>query len=182
MTTERVTECLKQLKAKNCEGYDRLPLRVLKDGAPFLVKPLSALFKKIYETKEIPEQWKISKVIPLLKKGNKQEISNYRPISNLCSTSKVFEKLIQQRLQEIAKENDLDLTGIEQHGFKKERSTITAALTLQSLIAREMDEDGYAAMASLDFSAAFDLVNLDLLLKRMRRMGIPEDVVQLLEV
>ena len=68
MTAERVTECLKELKTKNCEGYDRLPLRILKDGAPVLSKPLSTLFHKIYETKEIPEQWKISKVIPLLKK------------------------------------------------------------------------------------------------------------------
>ena len=104
MTAERVTECIKELKTKNCEGYDRLPLRILKDGAPVLSKPLSTLFRKIYETKEIPEQWKISKVIPLLKKGNKQELKNYRPISNLCSTSKIFEKLILKRLEEIAKE------------------------------------------------------------------------------
>ena len=182
MTADQVTECLKELKTKNCEGYDRLPLRILKDGAPVLAKPLSILFQKIYETKEIPEQWKISKVIPLLKKGNKEEIKNYRPISNLCSISKIFEKLILKRLEEIAKENNIDISGTEQHGFKKNRSTITAGLTLQSLIAREMDTNGFAAMASLDLSAAFDLVNLDLLLRRMRRMGIPEDVVKLLEV
>jgi hypothetical protein len=182
MTPERVEECLKNLKTKNCEGPDRLPLRVLKDGAMILAKPLSVLFHKIYERKEIPEQWKVSKVIPLHKKGKKEDIENYRPIANLCSITKVFEKLILLRLEEIEKENNIDLTGYEQHGFKKKRSTVTAGLTLQTIIAREMDMDSYVAMSSLDLSAAFDLVNLDLLMKRLKIMGIPGDLLQLLEV
>jgi hypothetical protein len=153
---------LKNLKSKNCEGPDRLPLRILKDGATVLSRPLSVLFHKIYERKEIPEQWKVSKVIPLHKKGKKEDIENYRPISNLCSITKVFEKLILLRLEEIEKENGIDLTGYEQHGFKKKRSTITAGLTIHSIIAREMDTDCYVAMSSLDLTAAFDLVNLDL--------------------
>ena len=45
-----------------------------------------------------------------------------------------------------------------------------------------MDEDGYAAMSSLDLSAAFDIVNLDLLMKRLKKMGIPNDIIQLLEL
>jgi hypothetical protein len=182
MTPERVEECLKNLKSKNCEGPDRLPLRILKDGAMALAKPLSVLFHKVYEKKEIPEQWKVSKVIPLHKKGKKEDINNYRPISNLCSITKVFERLILLRLEEIEKENGIDLTGYKQHGFKKKRSTVTAGLTLQSIIAREMDKDCYVAMSSLDLSAAFDLVNLNLLIKRLRIMGIPNDLIQLLEI
>ena len=57
-----------------------------------------------------------------------------------------------------------------------------AGLTLQSIIAREMDMDAYVACSSLDLSAAFDLVNLDLLVKRLRIMGIPDDVILLLEI
>ena len=124
-------------KTKNCKGFDRIPLRILKDGAFVIGKPLSVLFHKIYEAKKIPEQWKVAKIIPLHKKGNKQDITNYRPISNLCAVSKVFEKLILKRLQKIEKENNLDLTGEQQHGFKKNRSTITAGLTLQSIISRK---------------------------------------------
>ena len=182
MTLERITECLNEMKIKNCEGYDRIPLRVLKEGAQVLAKPLAILFNKIYETKEIPEQWKISKIIPLHKKGKKEDVSNYRPISNLCSMSKVYEKLILKRFEDIEKENNVDLTGREQHGFKKNKSTITATLTLQSIISRGLDRNEYAAMSSLDLSAAFDLVNLDLLLKRLKIMGLPNDVLSLLEV
>jgi hypothetical protein len=182
MTEDAVTECLRELKTKNCEGFDRIPMRILKDGAPVLGRPLSILFNKIYVTKTIPEQWKIAKIIPLHKKGNKRDLANYRPISNLCSTSKVFEKLILKRLESIAEENNVDLTGEQQHGFKKNRSTITAGLTLQSIISRSLDKDDYAVMSSLDLSAAFDLVNLNLLLERLKIMGIPKDLTQLLEV
>jgi hypothetical protein len=144
-------------------------MRILKDGASILRNPLSDLFEKIYKKKEIPEQWKVAKIIPLHKKGNKHDVANYRPISNLCSVSKVFEKLIQKRLEKIGEDNNVDITGEQQHGFKKNRSTITAGLTIQSLISREMDEDKFVVMSSLDLSAAFDLVNLDLLLKRLKK-------------
>ena len=182
MTHERVVECLKEIKVKNSEGYDRIPMRILNEGAEVLGYPLSVLFNKIYEQNVIPEQWKVAKVLPLHKKGDREEVNNYRPISNLCSTSKIFEKLILRRLEEIGKENNIDLTGKEQHGFKKNRSTVTASLTLQSLIARILDENGYAAMSSLDLSAAFDLVNLDLLLERLKIMGIPKDLLRLLKI
>ena len=57
--------------------------------------------------------------------GDIKNIENYRPIANLCSTSKIFEKLILQRILEIKDENQCDLTGQNQHGFKKNRSTAT---------------------------------------------------------
>ena len=76
----------------------------------------------MYTEKNLPEQWKTAKTIPLYKKGAKDEISNYRPISNLCTMSKIFEKLILQHLLKISKENYVDLTGDSQHGFKQDRS------------------------------------------------------------
>ena len=87
-------------------------------------KPLSRLFQLIYDTKEVPEQWKIAKVIPTHKKGTKDNVENYRPISNLCAMSKIYEKLILGHLWELADSENIDLTAKNQHGFKKERSTV----------------------------------------------------------
>ena len=50
---------------------------------------------------EIPEQWRLSKVTPVHKKGDKSKVSNYRPVANLCAASKIYERLILQRIQEI---------------------------------------------------------------------------------
>ena len=113
-------------------------------------------------------------------KGDKNKIENYRPILNLCSCSKIFEKLILLRIQSLEKTHNLDLTGKSQHGFKRKHSTATAGLQIQSLIARATDGDMYSLMASLDLSAVFDVVNVDLLLKRLKIIGLPHDIIDLL--
>ena len=118
----------------------------------------------------------MSKITPIHKKGDKNNIKNYRPISNLCSMSKIFEKLIMQRIIEIEDFNNVDLTGRKQHGFKRKRSTSTAGLELQSEIARALDSNQYTLMASLDLSSAFDIVNVDLLMERLKIVGLPEDI------
>ena len=77
--------------------------------------------------------------------------------------------------------NNLDLTGKQQHGFKKTKSTATAGILLQSIISRAADNDNFAIMASLDLSAAFDLINVDLLIKRLRLIGLPRDLINLVK-
>jgi hypothetical protein len=181
VTEKNILDAISSLKTKNCEGYDRIPQRILIDGAKFFIVPFMALFNQIYETKEIPEQWLVAKVMPIFKKGNVNQVENYRPVANLCSTSKIFEKLILQRLNQIEFENLIDLTNKSQHGFKKNHSTNSAALMLQSVLASALDENKYALMSSLDLSAAFDVVNVKLLLKRLRILGLPDDVVVLID-
>ena len=183
MGESQVLECVKSLKNKNSEGYDRIPQRILVDGAEALALPLSTLFNKIYHQRTIPGQWLVSKTIPIYKnKGDKKAIDNYRPIANLCSASKIFEKLILKRIIAIGEGNGIDLTNKNQHGFKKAKSTTTLSLELQSLIARALDEDKTVLVSSLDLSSAFDVVNVKLLLKRMRIIGLPEDIIELVAV
>ena len=182
MQESDVETAINSLKNKNCEGHDRIPVRILADGKLLLLKPLTQLFRKIYQTRQIPEQWLISKIIPIHKKGQMKNVENYRPIANLCSCSKIFEKLILQRIRKLEFDNKIDLTGKSQHGFKPKHSTLTAGLKLQTLITRAVDEDMYALMASLDLSAAFDVVNVELLLKRLNIIGLPSDVIDLVSV
>jgi uncharacterized protein YkuJ len=180
-TEEKVFEVMNNLKDKSSYGFDNIPVKVLRDAHQILAKPYHKLLNKIYHQNIIPEQWKTSRILPLHKKGKKNLIENYRPISNLCAGSKMFEKLILTRILEIEEQAGISLTGDNQHGFKKGRSTITASLEIQSRVAALMDQDQYVAVASLDLSAAFDVVNVDLLLIRLKKMGLPTDVISLLE-
>jgi len=180
-TYEKILKTMQSLKSKKCYGYDNIPLLVLKDGAQILAEPFTSLFKMIYQSGIIPDQWKISRTIPLYKKGNKNDMNSYRPISNLCSASKIFERMMLNRLTDIEDKNAIDLTGLAQHGFKKGRSTVTALKQIQSQIARSIDQGDYVAMGSLDLSAAFDVVNVELLMKRLTTLGLPTDWLHLLE-
>ena len=172
---------LKNLPNKNCSGYDRIPLIFYKDAANILAPTIFDLMNKIWVTETIPEIWKVTKTTPLHKKGKKSNVDNYRPISNLCSLAKIFEKLILLKLEKIADKNNIDLTGTFQHGFKKNHSTITALLSIQNKISNALDNNNYAVMTSLDLSAAFDVVDHNLLIKRLEQMGLPKKIVNLIK-
>ncbi len=176
-----VWECIKTLKGKNSEGFNRIPQRILVDGAEVIIKPLSGLFKHIYRTGKVQDQWLIAKTIPVYKnKGQTSDINNYRPIANLCSASKIFKKLILKRILEIQDTAGIDFTNKHQHGFKRKSSTTTLMAVLQSQIARALEGEDFVMVASLDLSSAFDLVDIELLMKCLTMVGLPADVLQLI--
>ena len=110
MTPVAIREIMGSMKIKNSEGYDRIPQRILLDGAECLNSTLSGLFKRIYYQKSVPGQWLVSKTMPIFKsKGSINDIENYRPISNLCSSSKILEKLILKRILDIEEKHGIDL-------------------------------------------------------------------------
>ena len=144
MTKDDIMSCIKMLKIKNCEGYDRIPQRVLIDGIDLLIDPLTKLFSMIYRDCTIPGQWLVAKITPIHKKGSIQSIENYRPVAGLCSGSKIFERLILKRIAALELLHGVELVGSQQHGFRKGKSTATAGLTLEYIISRALDEDNYA--------------------------------------
>jgi hypothetical protein len=78
-------------------------------------------------------------------KTDKKNIENYRPIANLCSVSKVFEKQILKCIQEIQTENTSDITGENQRGLKQKRSISSREISMQ----REGDVTACAAVNQL---------------------------------
>ena len=87
-----VREVLKEMRASKSFGPDRIPMTFYHDGNEQLTVNLSQLFQKIYQEMKIPDQWKCSRILPLLKKGYRTQFANYRPIANNCSVAKIFEK------------------------------------------------------------------------------------------
>ena len=170
-TEKDVLKSLHLSKSKKSCGHDEIPMLLVKDGAEVLAPFLADLFNMCMKDSWFPEDWKIAKVIPIYKKGGRNEVKNYRPVSNLCSLSKVFERCVLMRI------NDLNLEDEAQHGFRANHGTVTAALEIQHHIATALDNRKKVAMYTVDMSAAFDLLRpdildrkLELLSPRMRRM------------
>jgi hypothetical protein len=114
---------MKSLKRKNSEGFDRIPQRVLADGMEYLINLFTKLFALICKEIKIPDQWKVARTIPVFKnKGPVNDLKSNRPIAYLCSSTKIFEKLILKRIMDLQDKNEVDLTGQNQHGLKKKRS------------------------------------------------------------
>jgi len=155
---------LKATKSKKCFGIDKLPLRVVKDFASIYIQDTLNLFNNI-AAKGMPEDWRTARVLPLLKKGNRLDINNYRPISNLVSFGKLYEKLVLNKIED----ETLDMEGQWQHGFRRNHSTLTACLQLQSYIAAGINARKIVAVYSIDLSAAFDLLRADILIEDLNK-------------
>jgi hypothetical protein len=98
----------------------------LKDGASELCVIVTTLMFKIFEEERTPEQWKVARIFPFFKKRDKEKKSN------LCSFTKVYEKLLLHWFQKIQEKENVDLKGSSQYGFKKNFSTETASLEIQT--------------------------------------------------
>lgn len=117
-----------------------------------------------------PAKMQIAKVIALFKKGNKTEISNYRPISILPTFSKGLEKIIFRRISDFLEKHSL-LTHC-QYAFRSGRSTQLALLEQKELILRNIELKQLTLGILIDFSKAFDSVDHELLLKKLEYYGI----------
>lgn len=113
-------------------------------------------------------------VTPLHKAGPKDKVEQYRPISNLSSCSKLFERVILGRLINLG-----ELDGEFKHGFKKNRITTAPMLELQDYVAGELDKNRIVGTYSLDLSAAFDLLRPDLLFEQMQDI-LPDELPYIL--
>jgi len=91
-STYEIEEIIKSLKTKNTCGYDEISNWIIKLTAPFIISPLTYICNAVLSTAVFPGRLKYAIVKPIFKKGNKQEISNCRPISLLTSFSKIIGK------------------------------------------------------------------------------------------
>ena len=97
MTTHEVQNNIKKLKNKSC-SFNDIPIEILKTILIPLSTLLCFIFNMCFDEGSYPSILKQAHVIPAFKSGNKTDVSNYRPISNLLTINKIFEKLIYVRI------------------------------------------------------------------------------------
>lgn len=167
--TER--DILKELKKLNtCKGPgpDGLPPHFIRQCAKYLSLPLKLIFNKSLMSSKFPTQWKIAHVVPIFKKGEPNDVKNYRPISLLSIFSKLFESLICPVLTSLIKTQ----LATQQHGFCTNKSTTTNLVHYINDISRSVDSGVQVDSIYTDFSSAFDKVNHVLLLQKLANYGM----------
>ena len=159
---------LSSLKTDSGPGPDGIPPTLLKSLSFILSRPLFHIFNCSLATSTFPNFWKVSFLTPIHKTGDRSLATNYRPISILSVIPKVFESLFCDFLSPI-----LDpVLNDHQFGFRPRRSTEGNLLTHIDYLSNALENGHQVDTIYTDFSKAFDRVSHDILLNKLRVLGL----------
>ena len=165
-----------------CCHLDPIPTSLLKTSLDILLPSITLMINASITESKFPPTWKTATVTPLLKKptADVEDMSNYRPVSNLAYMSKLAEKVVLQQI-----DNHLTTQSLHQpnqSAYRKNHSTETALVKIQNDILLEMDQKKCVLLVLLDMSAAFDTVDHSILLTRLKcDFGIANSASSLLQ-
>lgn len=170
VTVQEVISTIRSLNNSSSRDIDEIQIKPVKYVADVIAPVLTNIFNMCLTTSIFPVKLQVAKVVVLFKKGNRNELGNYRPVSILPIFSKVFEKIIHCRVLNFIETSNV-LTPY-QFGFRKNMSTELALLHQKEYILTQFENKKIVVGLFVDFSKAFDLVNHEVLLNKLDIYGV----------
>ena len=167
---------LESITTNKASGGDRIPVelfQILKDDT---VKVLHSICQQIWKTQQWPQNWKRAVFIPIPKKGNDKECSNYRTIALISHAAKAMLKILQARLQQYVNHELPDV----QAGFRKGRGTRGQMANIRWIMEKTREFQKNIYFCFTDYAKAFDCVDHNKLWTILKEMGIPDHLTCLL--
>lgn len=175
ISKEKVQKFLKNIDITKATGCDNIGPRLLKIAAPFIADSITYICNQSIRNSQFPDTWKKAKVTPLHKNGPGDDINNYRPISILPVVSKVLEKHIHDSLMTFLTEHHL--LHKTQSGFRPSHSCETALVGMVCQWLESINQGSLIGAVMVDFKKAFDLVDHEILLKKLRHYRLTDQTV-----
>jgi hypothetical protein len=165
LTFSEILEACKELESKTSLDFEGLSLHFVKKIILSIHAPILHVFRLSLSSGVVPSQFKIAKVVPVFKNGDKTNPDNYRPISLLSSFSKILEKVVSIRLCSFLEEEKI-LSKL-QFGFRKSHSTVHAMVHFLNNLSVNLNAKKHTVAIFCDLRKAFDTVEHSILLKKM---------------
>ena len=176
ITQEIVESHLNKINTSKAAGPDNLHAKVLSELKYQISLPLSIIFSRSLSESKIPQDWKLANIKPLHKKGSKNLVSNYRPVSLTAICGKLMEKIIRNAI--IKYMEDHNLLSKDQHGFRTGRSCVTQLLEIMELWTKFMENGLTVDCVYLDYAKAFDKVPHLRLINKLKAYGISGNMIE----
>ena len=156
ISQEEIKKASKKLNPNKACALDSIINEYLKESMNVILQPLQNLFNYTLDKKSFPRQWAKGVIIPIYKKGDPNEPSNYRGITLVSCLGKLFTIIVNERLKKWALQNDIITDA--QFGFKADYSTVDAIFILDSFINKMIKNKKKLYCAFIDLKRAFDSV------------------------
>ena len=177
LTHSEIICAIKKLDHNKSSGSDHVSPAYLIHCAELLALPLEKIYNESLKTGIFPIKWKIAKIVPIFKSGDKTNVKNYRPISILSVFGKILESLVYQNLFHYFKQ----MFNVHQHGFINGRSTCTNLVNFCEMLIDAVDKRNRVDVIYTDFSKAFDLVPTSVLLQKLSSYGVVNSLLNWLK-
>ncbi len=166
-TNKDIQNSLKKQQASKPMGFDNISAQFIKSHETILTPILTNIFNSLLQEGQMPEILKTTLILPLYKgRGSKNDISSYRPISILSSIAKVLENAVYQKMMDFL--DSPNKLNEQQHGYRRNRSTMTAVLLLTEAIRHAGDKKLFTVVSFIDFSSAFCCLIYPILFKNLQ--------------
>ena len=176
--TDKLSGQLKKINPKKASGPGSGTAKefsILRDD---VIDGLEIVYNKSRQSNIYPDMWKLARVKTVHKKGKKDEVTNYRPLSILSIPGKLLQGQICDTIDNQINENRL--ISEKQWGFRKGRSTEGLLLKLTETWKAEIDKGFTIGVVFIDFQKAFDTVSHDVLSYKLQACGISGDLHKLI--
>ena len=174
--SEEVDKVCKLLAKKKSKGPDKIPAFLAINAKEAIMTPLVDCINSSLLTGTFPEIMKQAEVIPLYKKKERDNPTNYRPVSLLNAISKIIEKVIYLRLYDFM----ANTMFANQFGFRAGHSTLDLMILTIEEIITELDTKGHAIPLFFDLGKAFDTLDTNILLSKLEKYGVRGIPLQLI--
>ena len=175
-TVKKIILSLKN--SKSC-GIDTIDTYILKLIVDDILPAVTHIVNISIQQSTFPSLYKMAKVIPLFKKDDPLLPKNYRPVAILCIISKVIERVVFIQIVEYMNRNELFHPN--HHGFRAHHSTTTAMVQMYDSWVQAVDKGELAGVCMLDMSAAFDVVDHEILLDKLKLYGFDKTSLKWME-
>lgn len=165
-----VLNIIQNLRSDCAIGWDNIPAKILKLCSSSLVPIITHICNCAINSGTFPKALKRAVVHPIYKAGAKDDVSNYRPISVLCSLSKILERILNSNLTKFLAKNNLIANN--QYGFRSGISTEDAVNDFTNSLVDKLDNGLRCYGIFLDLTKAFDSVSVPRLVAKLECMGV----------
>ncbi|CAF0989180.1 unnamed protein product [Brachionus calyciflorus] len=179
-TADQIDELLTSIPSQSGPGISEIPTKIFKSSTKKLKTILAYLFNYSLLTNSVPNEWKTAVVTPLFKKkGSSEDLNNYRGISILPPVAKLFEKLLHKQILDYLNKNNI--ISDDQHGFRANYSCESALHEIISEINNIRSKRLIGLLLFIDFRKAFDTIDSQLLLIKLRKYGFSNSAINLIK-
>ena len=166
---KEIKSAVRLLKAGKACGWDNIPNSFIMNAPEEVLVAITALFNRMKEEGVIPHGWNKGRVTLIFKKGLREALGNYRPVTVIISLSGLYSRVLNGRLTEVVEAHGL--LGEEQNGFRKGRRMSDNNFLLDSVLWKSRNLRQKVHLAYLDISKAYDSVLRPILWEKLSSMG-----------